>query len=191
MRERIEAMRRLILDEVNVKELRFVEGDGIVAKKVKCNYRTMGKKFGKQMKSVASAVASLTQAQIAELETAGHLPLTLEEGQSITVDLEDVEVYTEDLPGWSVANDGTLTVALDLNITPELRLEGVARELVRSIQQLRKDSGLSITDRIRLTLPLTPDNEACVRTFGKYITAQVLATSVTLRGEDLTVEKDG
>ncbi|MCD7720634.1 MAG: isoleucine--tRNA ligase [Prevotellaceae bacterium] len=191
LRERIEAMKRLILDEVNVKELQFVSGDGIVAKKVKCNFRTMGKKFGKQMKSVNAAVLAMTQEQIARLETDEHLPLTLDDGTEVLVDLEDIEVFSEDLPGWSVANDGTLTVALDLTLTEELRIEGVARELVRSIQQLRKDSGFEITDRIRVTLPCTRDNEACLRSMRSYIATQVLANEITVEGEQLKVEKDG
>ncbi len=191
VRQRVEAMRQLILDEVNVKELEFVSGDGVVAKKVKCNFRTMGKKFGKQMKSVNAAVLAMTQGQIAQLENEKSLPLTLDDGNQVTVDLEDVEVFSEDLPGWSVANEGTLTVALDLTITEELRIEGVARELVRSIQQLRKDSGFEITDRIRVRLPRTKDNEACLAVMRSYIAAQVLANEITVEGEELNVEKDG
>ncbi len=190
-RQRIEAMQRLILDEVNVKELEFVSGDGIVTKKVKCNFRTMGKKFGKQMKSVNAAVLAMSQEQIARLEADKHLSLILADGNEVVVDLEDIDIFSEDLPGWSVANDGTLTVALDLKITEELRIEGVARELVRSIQQLRKDSGFEITDRIRVTLPYTADNEACMRAMGDYIATQVLANNITVDGEELKVEKDG
>ena len=189
--QRIEAMKQLILDEVNVKELEFVAGDGILVKKVKCNFRTMGKKFGKLMKSVNAAVLAMTQDQIAELESAEHLNLTLETGDTVTVDLEDIEVYSEDIPGWSVANEGTLTVALDLTITEDLRIEGVARELVRSIQQLRKDSGFEITDRIRVTLPDTSDNMACLAAMKDYIATQVLANEIEINGDILKVEKDG
>ncbi len=190
LRQRVEAVQRLILDEVNVKELDFVSGEGIVAKKVKCNFRTMGKKFGKLMKSVNAAVMAMSQEQIANLEANGHLPLTLNEGGQVVVDLEDVEVFSEDLPGWSVANEGTLTVALDLSITEELRIEGVARELVRGIQQLRKDSGFEITDRIRVVLPKTDDNEACLAAMGHYIAAQVLANDIVIDGKELKVDKD-
>ena len=189
--QRIEAMKQLILDEVNIKELEFVAGDGILVKKVKCNFRTMGKKFGKLMKSVNAAVLAMTQDQIAELESAEHLNLTLETGDTVTVDLEDIEVYSEDIPGWSVANEGTLTVALDLTITEDLRIEGVARELVRSIQQLRKDSGFEITDRIRVTLPDTSDNMACLAAMKDYIATQVLANEIEINGDILKVEKDG
>lgn len=186
----IESVKDLILSEVNVKELEFVGGDGILIKKVKCNFRTMGKKFGKQMKDVNAAVLAMTQEQIGELEAKQHLPLTLANGETVTVDAEDIEIYSEDVPGWSVANEGVLTVALDLTITEELRIEGVAREVVRSIQQLRKDSGLEITDRIRVTIPATDDNKACLATLRDYIATQVLANSIVAEGDELIVEKD-
>ncbi|MBO7137123.1 MAG: isoleucine--tRNA ligase [Bacteroidaceae bacterium] len=186
--QRIQAMKQLILDEVNVKELEFVEAQGMLVKQVKCNFRTMGKKFGKLMKSVNAAVLAMSQEQIAELEANEHLPLTLETGEQVTVDLEDIEIFSQDIPGWSVANEGTLTVALDLTITEDLRLEGVARELIRSIQTLRKDSGFEITDRIRVTLPDNNDNRACLSKFKDYIASQVLADDISL-GTELTVSK--
>ena len=188
--QRIEAMKQLILDEVNVKELEFVEASGMLVKKVKCNFRTMGKKFGKLMKAVNNAVLAMSQEQIAQLEKDEHLPLKLETGEDVTVDLEDIEIFSEDIPGWSVANEGTLTVALDLTITEALRLEGMARELIRSIQTLRKDSGFEITDRIIVTVPQTPENEACLAEFRDYIASQVLADEVRL-GQELGVEKKG
>ena len=186
--QRIQAMKQLILDEVNVKELEFVEAQGMLVKQVKCNFRTMGKKFGKLMKSVNAAVLAMSQEQIAELEAKEHLPLTLDTGEQVTVDLEDIEIFSQDIPGWSVANEGTLTVALDLTITEDLRLEGVARELIRSIQTLRKDSGFEITDRIRVTLPDNDDNRACLSKFKDYIASQVLADDISL-GTELTVSK--
>ncbi len=186
--ERIEAMKQLILDEVNVKEIEFVDGAGILVKKVKCNFRTMGKKFGKQMKAVAAAVAGLSQAEIAQLEQ-GSVAIPVE-GQDAIIELEDVEIYSEDIPGWSVANVGTLTVALDLTITEELRLEGMARELIRSIQQMRKDSGFEIVDRIVLSLPDTPKTRACLAANHDYITSQVLATEVRFEGESIKVIKN-
>ncbi|MEE0871486.1 MAG: isoleucine--tRNA ligase [Bacteroidaceae bacterium] len=185
--ERIEAMKQLILDEVNVKEVEFVEGAGMLVKKVKCNFRTMGKKFGKQMKAVASAVAEMGQEQIAMLEQ-GSVTLVVE-GAEALIELEDVEIYSEDIPGWSVANAGTLTVALDLTITEELRLEGMAREIIRSIQQLRKDSGFEITDRIIVTLPDNEDTRACLNANYDYVASQVLATEVRFAGEAIAVEK--
>lgn len=186
---RIEAMKDLILSEVNVKELEFVGDEGILVKKVKCNFRTMGKKFGKQMKDVNAAVLALSQEDINRLEQEQHLTVVLQNGETVTIDAEDVEIFSEDVPGWSVANEGILTVALDLNISEELRIEGVAREIVRTIQQLRKDSGLEITDRIRVTIPATKDNEACLSTMKEYIASQVLANSIEARDEDFVVEK--
>ena len=170
--QRIQAMQQLILDEVNVKELEFVEAEGMLVKQVKCNFRTMGK----------------SQEQIAELEANEHLPLTLDTGEQVTVDLEDIEIFSQDIPGWSVANEGTLTVALDLTITEDLRLEGIARELIRSIQTLRKDSGFDITDRINVTIPESDDNRTCLNKFSDYIASQVLANNITL-GTELTVSK--
>ena len=186
--QRILAMQQLILDEVNVKELEFVEAQGMLVKQVKCNFRTMGKKFGKLMKSVNAAVLAMSQEQIAELEATEHLPLTLETGEQVVVDLEDIEIFSQDIPGWSVANEGTLTVALDLTITEDLRLEGIARELIRSIQTLRKESGFDITDRINVTLPENDDNRTCLNKFSEYIASQVLANEITL-GTKLTVTK--
>ena len=188
LQQRIQAMQQLILDEVNVKKLEFVEAQGMLVKQVKCNFRTMGKKFGKLMKSVNAAVLGMSQEQIAELEKKEHLPLTLDTGEQVTVDLEDIEIFSQDIPGWSVANEGTLTVALDLTITEDLRLEGVARELIRSIQTLRKDSGFDITDRICVTIPENEDNRTCLCKFSDYIASQVLADSITL-GSELKVSK--
>ena len=187
-KQRILAMQQLILDEVNVKELEFVEAQGMLVKQVKCNFRTMGKKYGKLMKSVNAAVLAMSQEQIAELETKEHLPLTLDTGEQVIVDLEDIEIFSQDIPGWSVANEGTLTVALDLTITEDLRLEGVARELIRSIQTLRKDSGFDITDRINVILPENDDNRTCLSKFSDYIASQVLADSISL-GTQLSVTK--
>ena len=178
--QRIEAMKQLILDEVNVKDLEFVEGSGILVKKVKCNFRTMGKKYGKLMKDVNLAVTSMSQAQIAELEKNGTLSLGLPNGENVVVELEDVEIFSEDIPGWTVANEGSLTVALDITVTDELRNEGVARELVKRIQNLRKESGFEITDRIDIQLEHNEHTDTAVEQFRDYISAQVLANSLTL-----------
>ena len=178
--QRIEAMKQLILDEVNVKELEFVEGSGILVKKVKCNFRTMGKKYGKLMKDVNLAVTSMSQAQIAELEKNSTLSLGLPNGENVVVELEDVEIFSEDIPGWTVANEGSLTVALDITVTDELRNEGVARELVKRIQNLRKESGFEITDRIDIQLEHNEHTDTAVEQFRDYISAQVLANSLTL-----------
>ena len=190
---RIEAVKQLILDEVNVKELTFVEGEGMLVKKVKCNFRTMGKKFGKQMKSVATAVDALSQDQISSLEKQGVLNLTLEDGAVVTIEVEDVEIFSEDIPGWTVANEGSLTVALDITITDELKNEGVARELIKRIQNLRKSSGFEITDRIEITVSEHEELLAASAQYKDYICSQVLANSLTFvptieDGEELDFE---
>ena len=182
LRDDLEAVRRLILDEVNVKELKFVEGQ-MLEKKVKCNFRVMGKKFGKLMKAVASAVDALTQAEIARLETDGTLALAVE-GESITVERADVEIVSEDIPGWVVANEGALTVALDIEVTDDLRREGLAREMVKRIQAYRKDNGFEITDHINIVMQ-AGDAAMCeaVEAFREYICTQVLADSFTFAAD--------
>ncbi len=192
MKARIEAVKALILSEVNVKELEFVEGDGILVKKIKCNFRTLGKKFGKLMKSVNAAVTEMSQEQIVELEKNGTITLQVE-GTDALIELADVEIFSEDVPGWTVANEGALTVALDVEVTDELRREGIAREVIKKIQAMRKDGGLEITDRIAVSVSKNAGSDEAVEQFGEYISNQVLAGSLTLcdsvDGE--TVELDG
>ena len=139
------------MHEVDVKEVRFVEGNGMLVKKVKCNFRTMGKKFGKLMKGIAAYMNNISQEEIATLENTGALTLNIE-GQEVVVDKEDVEIFSDDIPGWLVANEGNLTVALEIELTDELRNEGMARELINRIQKIRKETGLEITDRIKVTV---------------------------------------
>lgn len=174
-REAIEAVKSLILDEVNVKELEFVEGD-MLQKIVKCNFRVMGKKFGKRMKAVAAAVTELTKQQIAQLETEQKLTLEVE-GEPAEIELADVEIVSKDIPGWTVANEGVLTVALDITITEELKLEGLAREIVKRIQTFRKESGFDIVDHINVIMEPREDVKASVEAFRTYICSQVLADS--------------
>ena len=179
MKNRIEAVKALILSEVNVKELVFVEGDGILVKKIKCNFRTLGKKFGKLMKSINAAVAEMSQEQISSLETNGSITLNVE-GVDAVIETADVEIYSEDVPGWTVANEGALTVALDVEVTEELRQEGIAREIVKKIQTMRKDGGLDIVDRIIVSLSKNSTSDEAVNKFGEYISNQVLADSLQL-----------
>lgn len=174
LKERLESVKQIILDEVNVKEIEFVEGQ-MLEKKVKCNFRIMGKRFGKMMKAVAATVETLNQEQIATLEQ-GSLSLTVE-GQTCTIERADVEIISEDMPGWSVANEGALTVALDINITDELRNEGVAREVVKRIQAHRKESGFDITNRIHVVMEHNPIVEKAVNDYKDFICSQVLAES--------------
>ena len=170
-------MKQLIMSEVNVKDLKFVEGQGVLVKKVKCNFRTMGKKFGKLMKGVASAMDTLSQEQIAELEQQGTIGIQVE-GQDLVVEAVDVEIISEDIPGWLVANEGALTVALDIVITKDLRLEGLARELVNRVQNIRKESGLEITDRINVEMTRNDRMVEALEQWSDYVKTQVLADAI-------------
>lgn len=189
-KENIEAMSQLILDEVNVKELEFVEGD-MLEKKVKCNFRVMGKKFGKLMKAVAAAVGALSQDAINELSVNGSVQVDVD-GQTVEIVREDVEIVSEDIPGWTVANDGALTVALDLEITEELKNEGMAREIVKRIQAYRKSSGFEITDHIHVVLSHDDNLQKVVEAYHDYICSQVLADKLEFgapeSGEELDFE---
>ena len=179
-RAHIEAVKALIMSEVNVKDIKFVDGAaGVLVKKVKCDFKKMGPKFGKQMKAVAAAVSELSQDAIAELEKNGSYTLLLD-GAEVVVEAVDVEIFSEDIPGWLVANEGKLTVALDVTVTEELRREGIARELVNRIQNIRKSSGLEITDKIKITLSKNPQTDDAVNEYKDYICNQVLGTSLTL-----------
>lgn len=189
-KENIEAMSQLILDEVNVKELEFVEG-AMLEKKVKCNFRVMGKKFGKLMKAVAAAVGALSQDAINELSVNGSVQVDVD-GQTVEIVREDVEIVSEDIPGWTVANDGALTVALDLEITEELKNEGMAREIVKRIQAYRKSSGFEITDHIHVVLSHDDNLQKAVEAYHDYICSQVLADKLEFgapeSGEELDFE---
>lgn len=175
---RIERMKEIITKEVNVKELQLMDGKMLV-KNVKCNFRVMGKKFGKMMKAVSNAVTAMSQAQIAELEANGQVTLQAD-GQNAVIELADVDIMSQDIPGWSVANEGTTTVALDITITPALKNEGNARKVIKQIQGLRKSQGFEITDRIRVVITETPETKAVLDSFKENIAAQVLANSIEL-----------
>ena len=179
----IESVKEIFLQEVNVKDVKFVEGQGILVKKVKCNFRTMGKKFGKLMKGVAAQMDALSQELIAKLEQEGSLAINVE-GQDLTVEVADVDIISEDIPGWLVGNEGNLTVALDITLTDELRNEGMARELVNRIQNIRKKSGLEITDRIVVSIEPNEASTNAVNAFGDYIARQVLANDLKLEAND-------
>ncbi|MBR6077795.1 MAG: class I tRNA ligase family protein, partial [Paludibacteraceae bacterium] len=173
----IEAVSDLIMNEVNVKEIKFVEGNGVLVKKVKCNFRVMGKKFGKLMKAVAAEVDSMTQEQIAQFEQDGQIALNVN-GENVTVEVADVEIFSEDIPGWLVANEGKLTVALDVTLTDELRNEGLARELINRIQNIRKEA-FDVTDRIAVTLE-SGEWDNAVNAYRQYICSETLAEQFDL-----------
>ena len=178
-KQHIEAVADLIKNEVNVKELVFVEGQGMLVKKIKCNFRVMGKKFGKLMKAVAAHMDALNQDEIALLETSGSISFEVE-GQAVTVEASDVDIISEDIPGWLVSNEGNLTVALEVELTEELKREGMARELINRIQNLRKETGLEITDRILVTVAPNVQTDAAIESFGEMIKSQVLANDIKI-----------
>ncbi len=170
----------LVKTEVNIKELLIVTNENStikLVKRIKPNFKTLGKKYGKQMKEIAAAIATLTQEQIADIETRGQIVLPLPSGD-VEVELADVEIATEDMPGWLVANEGNLTVALDIEVSDELRQEGIARELVNRIQNLRKSNGYEITDKIAVCIERSGNIDDAVCRFKDYIASQVLASSL-------------
>jgi len=180
VRENIEAVKALILNEVNVKEINFVDNtSGILVKRIKPDFKKLGPKFGKIMKLLATATTSMSQEDIAALEQEGKFTFSIE-GQDATVELADVEVISEDIPGWLVANDGSLTVALDITLTADLRKEGIARELVNRIQNIRKSNGYEITDRIVVKIEKQAEINDAIADFSAYIATQTLANSITL-----------
>ena len=178
--ESIEAVKNLILNEVNVKELKFVDNAaGILVKRIKPDFKKLGPRYGKIMKSLAAAIQGMSQENILAFEAAGTFTLNVE-GQDATVELADVEIISEDIPGWLVANEGRLTVALDITVTESLRKEGLARELVNRIQNLRKSNGYDITDKINVTILSTDEMDDAIKEFNEYIANQVLAVSVEI-----------
>ena len=189
MRKNIEAVGDIIRGDVNVKELKLVDNEqsGLV-KRVKADFKKLGPKYGKIMKDLGKRLGALSAAEIATLERDGSLVIADLPGEPV-VTLDEVDVIAEDIPGWLVANDGALTVALDVTVTPELRNEGVARELINRIQNIRKASDFEITDRVDVTLAPVPDVVEAVNAFGDYIASQVLADEIRL--EDVAEDADG
>ena len=189
-RQAIESMKDLILSEVNVKGLDLVDGDsGVLVKRVKPDFKKLGPKFGKMMKQVAAAIQQMSQPQISELERNGSISMAIGDSEAL-IDLADVEVISEDIPGWLVANEGNVTVALDITLTPELRNEGIARDIVNRIQNIRKSRGYEITDKIVLTFAADPAYADAIDQFGDYISRQVLATEIKAV-ENFDASKEG
>nr|MBP7471901.1 isoleucine--tRNA ligase [Prevotella sp.] len=181
----IAAVADLIKHEVNVKDLEFVSDSNFLVKKVKCNFRVMGKKFGKLMKGIAAKMSALDQTQIASFEKSGSINIDIE-GQQVTVDSSDVDVISEDIPGWLVSNEGNLTVALEVEISDELKKEGMARELINRVQNLRKETGLEITDRIKVYVAPDEAMTDAINAFRDMIMSQVLADDIIVADNDGT-----
>lgn len=179
-KEHIEAVQELILNEVNVKNLKFVDNAaGILVKRIKPDFKKLGPKYGKIMKQLATAIAAMSQDDILRFETEGNFIFDIN-GQHAVVETSDVEIISEDIPGWLVANEGKLTVALDVTVTDELKREGIARELVNRIQNIRKSSGFDITDKINIRISSNEETDAAVEEYKTYIAKQVLANSIEI-----------
>jgi len=179
-RKQFEAIESIVLTEVNVKAVEYLtDSSGIIKKKIKPNFKTLGPKYSKLMKQIAAVVSSMDQQQIISFERTGSFDILIE-GEAVQLEPEDAEILTEDIPGWLVASEGNLTIALDIHVTPELRLEGIARELINRIQNLRKESGFEVTDKIELTVGQHPELTAALGKFGEYICIQTLATKLNL-----------
>ena len=179
-KEHIEAVQELILNEVNVKNLKFVDNAaGILVKRIKPDFKKLGPKYGKIMKQLATAIAAMSQDDILRFETEGNFLFDIN-GQHAVIETSDVEIISEDIPGWLVANEGKLTVALDVTVTDELKREGIARELVNRIQNIRKSSGFDITDKINIRISSNEETDAAVEEYKTYIAKQVLANSIEI-----------
>lgn len=179
-KQQIADMSQLILSEVNVKEIKFVGSDeGVLVKRIKADFKKLGPKHGKMMKAVAAAIAVLSQAEIIALEKDGSLAINVE-GTPVTIDVADVEIRSEDIPGWLVATEGAVTVALDITVTENLRREGIARELVNRIQNIRKSRDYEITARINVAIAPSALTDDTVAEYGEYIGRQVLAQAVVV-----------
>jgi len=179
-------VKHLIINEVNVKELEFLKDtSGILVKKIKPNFKTLGPRYGKLMKEIAQVLAKFSQEDIACFESADSYEISVG-GEQVVLHQEDVEITSEDIPGWLVASEGKLTVALDVNITEELKDEGIAREFVNRIQNLRKDSGFEVTDKIVVEIQDHEVIHSAVKNFSEYIASQTLAKSVFLVDLPLT-----
>jgi isoleucyl-tRNA synthetase len=180
LQENFETVRNLVLAEVNVKEVEYITDTvGILVKKIKPNFKTLGPKYGKLMKEISLVVAQMTQENIVSLERNGSFEVQVGT-EKINLSLEDVEITSEDIPGWLVANDGKLTVALDINITEELKLEGIAREFINRIQNIRKDSNFDVTDKIEIEIQRHDLINSAIEKHKDYIGAQTLAKSIQL-----------
>jgi isoleucyl-tRNA synthetase len=177
-RDKLVRVKDLILNEVNIKAIEYIdESEGVLVKKIKPDFKALGPKYGKQMKQIAAAVGKMNQHDISTIEKEGKIDLQIE-GETIALGLDDVEIASEDIPGWLVATEGAITVALDITITEELRFEGIARELVNRIQNIRKESDFDVTDKVRIVMEKHDALTGVLERYGEYIGAQTLAESI-------------
>jgi len=180
LEDKIDAVKNLILNEVNVKEVEYIsDASNVLVKKIKPNFKQLGPKYGKMMKAISGKIQALEQEDIAKFEKEGNLNLQIED-QNIPLTLDDVEITSEDIPGLLVANDGKITVALDITITDDLKDEGIAREFINRIQNIRKESNFDVTDKIDITIEKHEKIMSAIDKFKAYISAQTLAKSINI-----------
>jgi isoleucyl-tRNA synthetase len=184
MKDQVSKIEELIKAEVNIKEVEYLaDTEGFIKKKIKPNFQALGKKLGPKMKTVTTALTNFSQQDIAQLEKEGKYSIAVGDDEAIELTLEEVEINSEDIPGWTVANKGPITVALDLNITPELEQEGAAREFINRIQKIRKESGFDLTDRINVKVSADNQLKASLSKYNNYICAEILADTLEFEKE--------
>ena len=178
--EQIEKVKQIIMIETNIKEIELLsDSSDILVKSIKANFKVLGPKYGKIMKQLSAAIMSMSQQDIAQLERSGEFIINIE-GEDIKINPEDVEIISEDIPGWLVANEGKITIALDINVTPELIEEGIAREFVNRIQNIRKDNGFDVTDKINIFIQSNTELDPAIRKYQDYICSQTLGNSIKI-----------
>jgi isoleucyl-tRNA synthetase len=178
--DQIAKVKQIIMTETNIKEIEFIsDSSDILVKKIKANFKVLGPKYGKIMKQVSAVISGMSQKEISELERNGEFILNVE-NETIKITSEDVEIISEDIPGWLVTNEGKITIALDINITPELVEEGIARELVNKIQNIRKESGFDVTDKINIFIQSNPEVNDAITKYQNYICTQTLGNSMKI-----------
>lgn len=182
LKEKIEAVRNLILSEVNVKDIEYISGEGMLVKKVKANFKALGPRYGKLMKQLTATLPNLSQGEIVEFERNRALSITVD-GETVNLIEGDLEVITDDIPGWVIASDGNITIALDVTVTDELKNEGLARELVNRIQNIRKDKGFEVTDKIILQVEKNDALLSAINHNNVYICSETLASSFEIRDQ--------
>lgn len=178
--EQIKKVQPIIMTETNIKEIEFISEDSdILVKKIKANFKALGPKYGKIMKQVAAAIMAMGQKDIAQLEKNGEYSLNVN-SEEIIINTSDVEIISEDIPGWLVTNQGKITVALDINVTPELIEEGIAREFINRIQNIRKDSGFDVTDKINIIVQSHNELDTALNNYKDYICSQTLGNTIKI-----------
>ena len=180
IQEQLEKVKNLVLSEINVKEVEFITNtEGLITKKINPNFKTLGKRYGKMMKDIAAAFAQFSQSDISTIETTENYTFTLPAGE-VVLESADYEITSEDMPGWLVATEGKLTVAMDITITESLKKEGVARELINRIQNLRKEKDFEITDRVEVTIEKRDDVVESLAEFAEYVCEKTLCENIHL-----------